>query len=130
VSDLPAVGSDPHTEGQRLDRPSAVGLASHTSPVSPPVSVWTSTATRLILAIATGLIIGALTEWSVPHLPFSLEPLGNSAAPWILVTFAVALTSRRTAESLILAVITLLALVSGFYVIEAWRRSNSGLPPA
>jgi xanthosine utilization system XapX-like protein len=73
------------------------------------------------LAIATGLIIGALTEWSVPHLPFSLEPLGNSAAPWILVTFAVALTSRRTAESLILAVITLLALVSGFYVIEAWR---------
>jgi Family of unknown function (DUF6518) len=83
------------------------------------VSARSRTAARLILATVTGLAAGAVTEWSVPHLPFSLEPLGNSAAPWILVAFAVALTARRIGESLLLAVITLLALVLGFYVAEA-----------
>jgi hypothetical protein len=67
------------------------------------------------------LVAGAATEWSVPHLPFSLEPLGNTAAPWVLVTFAVALTARRVGESLMLAVVTLLTLVLGFYVAEAYR---------
>jgi Family of unknown function (DUF6518) len=67
------------------------------------------------------LAAGAVTEWSVPHLPFSLEPLGNTAAPWVLVAFAVALTARRMGESLMLAVVTLLALVLGFYVVEACR---------
>ena len=62
-----------------------------------------------------------MTEWSATHLPFSLEPLANSAAPWILVAFAVALTARRTGESLMLAVVTLLALVFGFYLAEAHR---------
>jgi Family of unknown function (DUF6518) len=68
-----------------------------------------------------GLAGGAATEWSVPHLPFSLEPLGNTAGPWVLLAFAVALTARRMGESLMLAVITLLALVLGFYVVQACR---------
>jgi hypothetical protein len=76
---------------------------------------------RLALGAAAGLVAGALTEWSVPHLPFSLEPLGNSAAPWVIVAFAVALTARRIGESLLLAVVTLIALVLGFYVAEAYR---------
>jgi hypothetical protein len=76
---------------------------------------------RLSLAVAIGLAAGAVTEWSATHLPFSLEPLANSAAPWILVAFAVALTARRTGESLMLAVVTLLALVFGFYLAEAHR---------
>jgi Family of unknown function (DUF6518) len=76
---------------------------------------------RLALAVVVGLAVGGLTEWSVPHLPFSLEPLANSAAPWVLVAFAVALTARRTGESLLLAVVTLLALVVGFYFVEAGR---------
>jgi hypothetical protein len=78
-------------------------------------------AARPTLAIVIGLAAGAATEWSVPHLPFSLEPLGNTAAPWVLVAFAVALTARRMGESLTLAVVTLLALVLGFYVAEAYR---------
>jgi Family of unknown function (DUF6518) len=78
-------------------------------------------AARLFLAIGSGLVAGGATEWSVPHLPFSLEPLGNTAAPWILVAFAVALTARRMGESLMLAVVTLLALVLGFYAVEAYR---------
>jgi hypothetical protein len=73
------------------------------------------------MAAVVGFAVGAATEWSVPHLPFSLEPLGNSAAPWVLVAFAVALSARRTGESLMLAVVTLLALVLGFYVVEDLR---------
>jgi hypothetical protein len=76
---------------------------------------------RPALATAIGLVAGAATEWSAPHLPFSLEPLANSAAPWILIAFAVALTARRIGESMALAVITLLALVVGFYMGQAHR---------
>jgi hypothetical protein len=84
-------------------------------------SVWLSRNARLAAAIAIGLALGGLTEWSVPHLPFSLEPLGNSAAPWVLIAFIVALTGRGKWESLMLAVVTLLTLVLGFYVVEAGR---------
>jgi hypothetical protein len=76
---------------------------------------------RLGLALVIGFAAGAATEWSVPHLPFSLEPLGNAAGPWVIVAFAVALTARRVSEALILAVVTFLALVLGFYVAEAIR---------
>jgi hypothetical protein len=76
---------------------------------------------RLALAVVVGSAVGAATEWSVPHLPFSLEPLGNTAAPWILVACAMALTGRRISESLMLAVVTLVTLVLGFYVAEALR---------
>ena len=78
-------------------------------------------AARLALAVVIGLAVGAATEWSVPHLPFSLEPLGNTAAPWILVACALALTAHRMGGSLMLAVVTLIALVLGFYVAEAYR---------
>ena len=105
VSDLRAPGA-----------PGAVGRARNRSLVSAR-----SRTARFTLAVVVGLAAGALTEWSVPHLPFSLEPLGNTAAPWVLVAFAVALTARGMRESLVLAVITLLALVLGFYVVEACR---------
>lgn len=85
------------------------------------VSARSRAVARLTLAIAIGLAAGGLTEWSVLHVPFSLEPLTNSAAPWVLVAFAVALTARRNEESVILAVVTLLALVLGFYVVQADR---------
>jgi hypothetical protein len=78
-------------------------------------------AARLTLAAAVGLAGGAATEWSVLHLPFALEPLSNTAAPWVLVAFGVALTARWMSESLVLAVVTLVALVLGFYVAEALR---------
>jgi hypothetical protein len=78
-------------------------------------------AVRLALATAVGLAGGAATEWSILHLPFSLEPLSNTAAPWVLVAFAVALAARGMGEALVLAVVTLVALVLGFYVAEALR---------
>jgi hypothetical protein len=81
----------------------------------------TQVSARLALAVVVGLVAGAATEWSVPHLPFALEPLGNTAAPWVLVACALALTARRTGESLMIAVLTLIALVLGFYVAEAYR---------
>jgi hypothetical protein len=106
-------GLSAHADGAR----SVVGHAPNPS----LVSTRSGTAARFTLAVAVGLAAGALTEWSVPHLPFSLEPLGNSAAPWVLVAFVVALTARGMRESLMLAVVTLLALVLGFYVVEAAR---------
>jgi hypothetical protein len=109
VYDLPAA--------PRTDARSAVGFRSNPS----LVSVVSMMAARLILATGIGLAAGAATEWSVLHLPLSLAPLANSAAPWILVAFALALTARRMGESLMLAVVTLLALVLGFYVAEAYR---------
>jgi hypothetical protein len=114
VSDLP------------IDRASAPSL----------VSTRSRMAARLTLAIVIGLAAGAATEWSVPHLPFSLEPLGNTAAPWVLVAVAVALTARRMDESLMLAVVTLpLSWASTWPRPTAGgrcpgTRSSSGLPRA
>ena len=76
---------------------------------------------RLILAIVAGLGVGAATELSVRHLPDSLSPIGNSAGPWILVAFVMALTAPRLSESLLLGLVTLIALVVGFYVAQANR---------
>jgi hypothetical protein len=76
---------------------------------------------RLILGVIAGCATGALTEWSVPHLSFSLAPLCNSAAPWVLVAFGVALTARGQRESVVLATVTLIALVVGFYVAQDLR---------
>jgi hypothetical protein len=84
-------------------------------------------AARLALAIVAGAAVGSVIEWSVPHLPFALEPLGNSAAPWLIVAFVIALTARSVIESAALAVLTLIALVMGFYVsqdIRGWAVSQ------
>jgi hypothetical protein len=79
------------------------------------------TVARLIVAVVVGSAVGAVNEWSVPHLPASLEPLSNSAAPWIIVACVLALTARRLGEALVLSVVSLLALVLGFYVAQAHR---------
>ena len=76
-------------------------------------------ASRLAMAAAVGVAAGLATGWAVPYLPFFLEPLGNTAAPRVLVAFAVALAGRRASESLVLAVVALVALVLGFYAAEA-----------
>jgi hypothetical protein len=93
------------------------GRSYGSSPKRRPVQM----AVQLTLAAAVGLAAGVLTEWSVLHLPYSLEPLSNTAAPWVLVSFAVALTARSMNESLVLAVVCLVALVVGFYVAQATR---------
>jgi hypothetical protein len=85
------------------------------------------TGARVALAVVVGAAVGAVIEWSVPHLPFSLEPLGNSAAPWLVVAFAMALITHRLSESVVLSVVTLIALVMGFYVaqdIRGWAVSR------
>ena len=76
---------------------------------------------RLALAVAVGLAAGALTLWSVLRLPFALTPLSNAAAPWVLVAFVVALTARWKSEAALLAIVTFVALVVGFYVAEHLR---------
>jgi hypothetical protein len=73
---------------------------------------------------------GALTEWSVLHVPFSLEPVTNSAGTWVVLAFGVTLTARRVRESMVLSVVTFLSLVAGFYVaqdIRGWGVSHHQL---
>jgi Family of unknown function (DUF6518) len=113
----PLAGSTPHVVGPHSSAPGAVGAA----PKSFLEFARSRMVARLVLAVVVGSAVGAATEWSVPHLPFSLEPLGNSAAPWVLVACAMALTVRRIGQSLMLAIVTLVALVLGFYVAEAYR---------
>jgi Family of unknown function (DUF6518) len=107
-----AVEVVPRLSASRSDRASPAGPLQF--PDTPGVA-------RFALAVIVGFAAGAATEWSVPHLSFTLEPLSNAAAPWVLVAFAVALTARRTEEAVVLAVLTFLALVLGFYVAEAIR---------
>jgi hypothetical protein len=76
---------------------------------------------RLSVAVGGGAFVGAVTEWSVLHVPFALLPLSNSAAPWILFASVVALTARCVRESLVLAILTLLALIAGFYLAQTTR---------
>lgn len=76
---------------------------------------------KLTVAGTVGLAAGAVTERSFLHLPFNLEPLSNTAAPWVLVAFAVALIAPSMGESLMLSLVTLIALVVGFYVAQALR---------
>jgi hypothetical protein len=79
------------------------------------------TAVRFVLAVVLGLAVGAWTEWEVLRISFALEPLTNTAAPWVLLAFLVALAARRVEEAVVLAVVTLLALVLGFYFAQASR---------
>jgi hypothetical protein len=76
---------------------------------------------RLALAAAVGLLAGAITEGLVLRITYSLLPLTNTAAPWVLIAFAVALTARRADEAVALAVVALLGLVLGFYLAQATR---------
>jgi hypothetical protein len=96
-------------------------VSTHPAETSLAAPISNGTIARFMIACAVGFVAGALTLWSVPHLPFALEPLGNSAGPWVLVAFAVALSARRTGEAMVLAVVALAALVFGFYVAEAYR---------
>jgi hypothetical protein len=76
---------------------------------------------RLALAIVVGLLAGSITEGLVLRITYSLLPLTNTAAPWVLIAFALALTARQLDEALVLAVVTLLGLVLGFYLAQATR---------
>jgi hypothetical protein len=73
------------------------------------------------VAIVVGLAAGAVTEALVLRVSFSLVPLTNTAAPWVLIAFAVALTGRRLDEAIALSVLALLGLVFGFYLAQATR---------
>jgi hypothetical protein len=73
------------------------------------------------VAIVVGLAAGAITEALVLRVSFSLVPLTNTAAPWVLVAFAVALAGRRLDEAIALSVVALLGLVFGFYLAQATR---------
>jgi Family of unknown function (DUF6518) len=117
LPDLRHTCSAPPADGSNEAVPGAVDPA----PKSLLTFARSTMVARLALVVVVGFAVGAATEWSVLYLPFTLEPLGNTAAPWVLVAGAVALTGRRLGESVLLAVVALIALVLGFYEAEAYR---------
>jgi hypothetical protein len=78
-------------------------------------------AVRLALAAIVGLVAGAITEGLVLRVSYSLLPLTNTAAPWVLIAFGAALVGRRLDEAVALSVVALLGLVFGFYLAQATR---------
>jgi hypothetical protein len=76
---------------------------------------------RLALAVVVGLAAGAATEALVLRVTYSLLPLTNTAAPWVLVALVLALVGRRLEESVALSVVALLGLIFGFYLAQATR---------
>lgn len=97
---------------------SAAQAENSAGPVQSPLLV---SGHLLTLAFACGLIAGGAQSWAVLRLPAALVPLDNTAAPWFLVAFAVAMFARRIGGSISLALVCLLATVAGFYAVEAVR---------
>ena len=75
----------------------------------------------VIVAVLAGIVGGALTEGLVLRVSHQLEPLTQTAAPWVIVVSAVALLARNIREAVVLSVITFLALVLGFYLAQETR---------
>jgi Family of unknown function (DUF6518) len=73
------------------------------------------------VAIVAGIAGGAITEGLVLRVSHQLEPLTQTAAPWIIVVAVVALLARDIRTAVVLSVITFLALVLGFYLAQETR---------
>jgi hypothetical protein len=78
-----------------------------------------SRGTALVVSTVAGLTIGGLTQLGQSRLPEVLHPLVNSAAPWVLVAFAVALLGRSARVSGVCAVLSLAASEIGYVAMAA-----------
>lgn len=76
------------------------------------------------VAIAVGLLGGALTAYAQGALPAQLGSIANSAGSWALVGLTVALLGRNRTASALGGALTLASLLTGYVVTDAWR----GLP--
>lgn len=81
-------------------------------------------ASGLALAAAVGLVVGALTASAQGWLGDGVGSLANSAGPWALAGFAVALLSGRLGAAVVWSTLTLVTCELG-YVIATEVRGGS-----
>ncbi|MDT7536522.1 MAG: hypothetical protein QOI82_107 [Actinomycetota bacterium] len=65
--------------------------------------------------------IGLLTAFAQQWLPKQIGSLANSAGPWAVVAFALALPARRAAVASGCSVVALASLVVGYYATDRLR---------
>jgi hypothetical protein len=78
-----------------------------------------SRAAALAVSAVAGLTLGVLTQLGQSRLPEALHSLVNSAAPWVLVAFAVALLGRTGPVAGVCAVLSLAASEIGYVATAA-----------
>ena len=76
---------------------------------------------RLLVVATLGLVGGLVTALAQQWLPHSLASLANSAGPWGLLAFALALLPRTAIAAAVAGGLALLTLVSGYYGFNELR---------
>jgi hypothetical protein len=84
----------------------------------PPVS---STTGLLLQVAAAGLALGSLTAYAQQWLPAGVGSLANSAGPWGLAAFLLALRACRPTVASACSALVLICLVLGYYVTDRLR---------
>lgn len=79
----------------------------------------------VLLAVVVGLGLGAVTAWAQGWLPDTLGSLANSAGPWGLVAFLLALLAGRPWVAVLVGAGTLAALLAGYVLAAAVRGDAS-----
>jgi hypothetical protein len=77
------------------------------------------------VSVVAGLTLGGLTQLGQSRLPEALHTLANSAAPWVLVAFAVALLGRTARVAGVCAMLSLAASEIGYVATAASRGFGS-----
>lgn len=79
----------------------------------------------VLLAVVVGLGLGAVTAWAQGWLPDELGSLANSAGPWAVVAFLLALLAGRPGVAVLVGAGTLAALLAGYVLAAAVRGDAS-----
>lgn len=101
---------------------SASAVVTRPPPAADDVDIawWTGA----VVAVIVGLLVGALTAYAQGWLTDGLGSLANSAGPWSLAAFLVAMRTRRPAIAALWAMLVLGACEVG-YVIATQVRGGS-----
>lgn len=79
----------------------------------------------VLLAVVVGLAVGFLTAYAQGWLGESTNSLANSAGPWALPAFLVALVARRTLPAVLTATIALACSEVGYVIATEVRGGSS-----
>jgi hypothetical protein len=79
--------------------------------------------------LVVALLAGAATSFGQTHLPDQLGSLANSSGSWCALAYGLALVGRRPVEGVAYDVLSLVALVSGYYAMSHLRGFGVGFGP-
>ena len=84
---------------------------------------------RVLTVVVVALLAGAVTSYGQSHLPDQLRSFANSSGSWCALAYVLALVGRRPGEGVAYGVLSLVALVSGYYAMSHLRTFGVGLGP-